>query len=105
MILWYDKKGDPIKTIEEWSKLFHDNKYKIIKQEILENGYFISTIWLGMDHGSQNGQPLIFESMVFNGDGEGDSDCERYVSESAAIIGHKLLVEKWRKKPCTNTKR
>lgn len=48
-----------------------------IQQTTLNNGLWISTVWLGLDHNYWGGIPLIFESMVFNKERE-SLDCERY---------------------------
>lgn len=83
----------------EWGKDLMNPKIKIVKQETLPNGYWVSTVWLGLDHRWGKGQPLIFETMVFY-QGESDLDMQRYSTEAEAIVGHKALVKKWsRKKP------
>lgn len=67
----YDKQGKPI-GLRTWGTLFEDLSYKVLKQTHTWNGYFISTIWLGIDHGFHFGpddeahQPIIFETMVFS---------------------------------------
>lgn len=54
---------------------------------------FISTVFIGVDHSWGEGEPLIFETMVF---GEGSCDekyMERYSNWSDAEEGHKRIVE------------
>jgi hypothetical protein len=115
---WYAKDGtllcpDNLFTdnITEWDKkmryvngLMGDRDYKIIKQEDLPNGYWVSTVWLGLDHrfGDTTGLPVIFETMVFNhkwGRSMADHDMERYCTEEEARAGHARMVEKWKDKP------
>lgn len=74
----FDKNGKPIDLIE-WARLIEDKDYKVIKQETLPNGKWVSTIWLGLNHVFDDGPPLIFETMVFpaKGDYRGE-DMERY---------------------------
>lgn len=56
---------------------------------------FVSTVFLGLDHGF-GGPPIVFETMVFT-DGKG-GDMERYSTYDEAMAGHKVMVEKVRKR-------
>ena len=94
MLEKYNKKGEVI-TLEEWAKLLEDKEYKIIQQDTLANGKWVSTVWLGLDHNFSGGEPLIFETMVFPKKGNnGELDMERYSTEEEAIKGHKVMMEK-----------
>lgn len=63
------------------------------------NKYFVSTVWLGMDHNwSGEGKPIIFETMVFAYDEDGEVNFsgeyqERYATEKEALAGHAKAVE------------
>jgi len=108
---YYDKNGKPI-GLFEWAKLLEDKDYRIIKQETLKNSKFISTVWLGLNHNFGEGEPLIFETMVFNANkkkkfklgskkeyesiGE-ETDMDRYSTLEEAIKGHQKMVKKWDK--------
>ena len=93
-IEYYDRKGLRI-TLEEFSKLCKDLDYKRVKQEHVGN-YWISTVWLGMNHTWGSGAPLIFETMVFEGDNIAEeTDMERYTTEEEALAGHELFVQKF----------
>lgn len=46
----------------------------------------ISTIFLGSDHNLGNGKPLIFETMIFGG--QWDEETERYSTWGEAKKGH-----------------
>lgn len=62
--IWYDKQGKPITTFKANELL--GSKYKIVKQENVCFGLFwVSTVWLGLDHSFGGRKKLIFESMVF----------------------------------------
>lgn len=56
--------------IKEWGQ-FMETKDKIVKQEdceINDKKYFVSTIFLGIDHGfgfAKKVQPILFETMIF----------------------------------------
>jgi hypothetical protein len=94
----YDKEGKPISLIE-WGRLLEDRDYKIVKQETLESGKWVSTVWLGLDYSFGGDKPLIFETMVFpSREDFSDLDCERYSTLEEAEIGHIEMVKKWDKK-------
>ena len=56
--------------IREWGQ-FMESKDKIVKQENVEikgHKYYVSTIFLGIDHGfgfSKSSKPILFETMIF----------------------------------------
>ena len=83
----------------EWSRDFENTEGRIVRQETLPNGFWISTVWLGLDHDfTGKGPPLIFETMVRNlWLGEWEDYQERYSTENDAIIGHMEAVEKYSK--------
>lgn len=101
-ICYRDKEGNELK-IEELEPLLRDPDYKIIKQESV-NGYFISTVWLGVPYGMGC---HYFETMVFLTPEEAEDpretlgssmDCYRYCTKEEAIKGHEEVVSEWRKK-------
>lgn len=104
---WYWRNGERAVTVglddPQWreqmvavDKKLGDIQYKAVKQETLQNGKWISTVWLGLNHRFGAGTPLIFETMVFPSKGEfSELDAERYSTEAEAIAGHELLKAKW----------
>lgn len=68
MIRYYRMDGSPYppgdEGLMEWAKDFEESD-RIVKQELLWNGIWISTVWLGLDHQYGDGPPLIFETMAF----------------------------------------
>jgi len=62
----------------------------------LENRYWVSTVFLGLDHNYGDGPPLLFETMVFQGDGFVDEYCERCSTWDEAVVMHAEVVEKFR---------
>lgn len=100
MIFYRDRKGSPI-NLEEWGKLLEDRKYSILKQELLPNGAYVSTVWLGLKHGFGDSEGCYFETMVFDHSpgtkrDKGDNlDERRYPTEESALIGHKEMCELW----------
>lgn len=96
MIDWYWRDGTPATDMKAIDEKLHDPTYKIIKQETLDTGYWLSTVWLGLDHRFGDGPPLIFETMVFpNSDDLHDLDMERYSTEDGARQGHEEMKAKW----------
>lgn len=95
---YYDKEGRPI-TLLEWAHLFEDKAYCRIAEDTLDDGTWISTVWLGLDHGlGLSVRPLIFETMVFAGKARPASnlDQRRYSTLIDALLGHSEMVAEWR---------
>lgn len=82
---------------------------RIIKQEDLPHGYWISTVFLGLNHQyAPHAPPLWFECMVFEpSDGKPSSltgkvhklgpeaTCQRYSTLKEAKAGHEMIKAKW----------
>lgn len=83
-------------SLLEWGAKFEDMDYKIIKQDQIDR-YFISTVWLGLNHALfRKHPPMIFETMIFVKQEEGEPEPEdpwhlyqqRYSTEEEARKGH-----------------
>ena len=96
-------------TLEEWSDYYNTNDRHLCKTQV-RDGAWVSTVFLGIDHGWGGGTPLVFESMAFTCehekhiafgrevDGVGEElDQERYCTYDQALRGHERMVEKWAK--------
>lgn len=107
---WLDRQGRPL-TNEEVEPLLTHPTYKFIRQDILKNGVFLSTVWLGINHRFfGNGPPIIFESAAFrNVKDLTDMVGRRYATEEEALRGHfelmLELLEKWPRLPRKRKKR
>lgn len=119
---WYYRDGTLVEGTDEtigspaWragyeivSRLLRDMSYKRVAETTIA-GMWVSTVWLGLDHGfsflpGDDRRPIIFETMIFDhsGDepgGEGvadwlgawDGQCWRYATEAEAIAGHAEVV-------------
>ena len=86
-----DHEAIPTDNLEEWGRMFN-NKDRIVKQETLPNGKRVSTVFLGLNYNWGEGEPLLFETMVFNPD---EIDMERYSTWEEAEKGHKRMVKKY----------
>jgi len=91
-----DKKAIPAKNILEWGKWF-ETADRIVKQELLPDGKWVSTVFLALDHGLGLRKPLLFETMVFlSKDNLKDLDVDRYSTWKEAEVGHRRMVKKWK---------
>lgn len=94
---YYDRKGCPIPSEEAWRLQADPNYSQVIKTEV-DGKLVVSTIWLALDHSFGGATPLIFETMVFplNDEGEvswSELHTKRYSSEEDALAGHEQAVE------------
>ena len=85
-----------------WLKWFENSKDRIIKQETLPNGYFVSNVFLGIDYNfsfNPKAKPILFETMVFKDKKSfSELDINRYSTYKEAVKGHKLMVLIWTSK-------
>ena len=79
----------------EWARDF-DKMDRVVKQQRLWNGLFVSTVFLGLDHNFGQGPPLIFETMVFPNEWWTDWMQDRYSTEEEAFSGHYDTVQRYR---------
>ena len=75
--------------VETWAKGLTDNP-RVAKTKI--RNITISTVFLGLNHNWGDGDPLLFETMVFGG--KLDEEQDRYSTWEEAEVGHKKMVEK-----------
>lgn len=105
MYILKDKKVVPTENFSEFTEFFRNEDNKIVKQQYIGD-ILISTVFLGIDHGGYltNGQPIVFETMIFKDDDFEDLYCSRYVNYEDALRGHRhavrLVIQKIRNKEC-----
>ena len=75
-----------------WGKWFGDHrKRRVAYTKVGER--FVSTVFLGLDHNyDDEGPPILFETMIFEGDDGGDM--WRYATWEEAEKGHAEAVAK-----------
>lgn len=84
-------------TVKEWEEwLVRDSKsggkLRVVSRNIVR-GSLVSTVFLGLDHSHGGSTPVLFETMVFAGEGGGSSEyCRRYSTYEEAKKGHGNLV-------------
>jgi hypothetical protein len=92
---FYDREGKPI-SLDEWGRLHEDKSYLRVGNTDL-GPYWVSTVWLGVDHRFGDGPPVIFETMVFTtsardeGRAGPEFDTRRYATEAEALAGHEEM--------------
>lgn len=91
-----DEHGEarPEPDVLVWARWFESDERRILRQQrwVRDNGdeVFVSTVFLGLDHGWLGGPPVLWESMAFlNGE---SLEEDRYTSREAATSGHRRMV-------------
>jgi len=91
--IYFDRQGRELQLMD-WASKFEDKEYQIVKQDRIGK-YFVSTVWLGINHRfMRGGPPLIFETMVFVDDEKDPLNeyQERYSTEEEAVNGHEDTI-------------
>lgn len=89
-----DDNGDPVQalTAMTWALWFEnsvgDDRRRVACDE-LPDGRYVSTVFLGIDHNhSRSGPPILFETMVFDKEGNDNGEQWRYSTRAEALAGH-----------------
>jgi len=89
------KDGVPVKEpdIMKWAMWFENsNSDRRVAKTELDNDVTVSTVFLAIDHSFMGGPPLLYETMVF--EGELDGEMERYSTLEEAQCGHDAMVKR-----------
>lgn len=100
--MYWNRQGEPM-TRDQWLASYEDREQQLRDKRVAEDTigpYWISTVWLGIDHALwMVGPPVIFETMVFvKHDEDGaplgpEVDYQlRYSTEAEALAGHAETV-------------
>ena len=97
--MFWDKDGNVI-GVYQWGRYMEDDAYRVLKQDHCHGRYYISTIWLGIDHTYERSllAPLIFETKVFDKAARGleaEIIAVHYATVPQAFRGHALQVSRW----------
>lgn len=81
-----------METAHRW--LEKNREEKIVKQEDV-GGFWVSTVFLLIDHGySDDGPPILFETMVFQSGADlTDLHCERCATYAEAVAQHARVCD------------
>ena len=82
------KKPVAVEDILVWGQWFETAERKVGSDTI--DGVQISTVFLGVDHNFGGGKPLLFETMIFGGERDGEQ--YRYSTWEEAEKSHKKIV-------------
>lgn len=88
-----DEAGDPVpcEDMLTWATWFAKNhEARVVVKTELASGTTVSTVFLGIDHGFRDGDPVLWETMMFGG--AYDLACDRYRSRKDALVGHEMWV-------------
>lgn len=90
---YFNRRGEPI-SMWEWANSWEHEDRHVEKTSLWFGFIWVSTVWLGLNHQYGEGEPLIYETMVFIG-GSGDDE-ERYSTLAQATRGHQAMVRRYR---------
>lgn len=88
-----DEAGDPVpcKSVLEWASWYDaSHEARVVAKTELPSGCVVSTVFLGIDHNFRDGDPVLWETLMFGGDYDLAGD--RYRSKKDAIVGHEMWV-------------
>ena len=82
----------PVNDIFEWAA-WRENAQedRIVAKTEFGDEATVSTVFLGVSHGLEEGKPVLFETMVFSHHDELDATTVRYTSWEEAEAGHELV--------------
>jgi hypothetical protein len=93
-------------SLEEWAELMNDRRCRIVDQETVGDRYWVSTVFLGLNHGwlGLDARGVWFETMIFDEYSKDEQHgyreniyCERYSTMEEARRGHLVGVDHARK--------
>jgi len=90
---FYDREGNKV-TLQEWTTLMTDEYRRVASTEV--GRFWVSTVFLGIDHSWDNGPLQIYETMIFERDSTTEADewpMMRYATEVEARMGHMKVVQ------------
>ena len=88
-----DEQGEP--QIEPdlltWGVWFEDIKNTRVGRTVVDDIVEVSTVFLGLNHNYGEGPPILFETMIFGGEHDGEQ--WRYATKAKAAEGHERIVK------------
>jgi len=81
--------------LKKWSEWFENSPDRLLKQEYIKDGdqeYFVSTVFLGIDHSYVGGTPILFETMVFESGSMSELYMQQYTAYDDAMRGHGAIM-------------
>ncbi len=95
-VSWYENADRCVAEtdIPQWNLLVRFGNFMVHSHLWKKNRFepiSISTVFLGLNHNFGDGEPLLFETMIFGGKRDGYQ--ERYATRQESIKGHKKAVK------------
>lgn len=75
----------------EWGRMLESGEGRHVGKDKIE-GYYVSTVWIGLDHQYGSGPPLIYETMIQDPTGAWLDFQERYTYRADAAAGHEVAT-------------
>jgi len=97
---WILVNRQPVQTSDpaEYVRFFENDQNRRVARTTFGGIIEVSTVFLGIDHNfSRNGPPILFETMVFNKDGE-EEGCWRCSTWDEAEAQHAQVVQETAKR-------
>lgn len=91
--LYYHKDFESNYTYMKWME---DGDNRRVALDVINEVIRVSTVFLGIDHGIDSSNPVLFETMVFDDRNENtgsDLYMRRYTSWDEAKQGHEVIVK------------
>lgn len=89
----------PVENVLEWGKWFAENgERRVLLQTHLRaqgGDMAVSSVFLGIDHGFTEGEPVLWETMVFDSP-DGNRYQRRFTDPKACLAYHALLLADFR---------
>lgn len=86
-----DENNDPkVVPLKEWGE-WMQTADRSLARTIIDNSdpeTFVSTVFLGVDHGYGEFSPILWETMAFTGYDPLDEFTQRYMNAERALAGH-----------------
>lgn len=89
-VLDENKKAIPA-DLNTWAQMFETTD-RHVGNDVL-NGKHISTVFIGINRNFLTGEPLLFETMVFDEGGSDDNYCEFSYTYEEALLTHEKVVQ------------
>lgn len=88
-----DEQNQPVECpdVLTWGRWFEASGDQCKVGHTTFDGGYVSTVFLGLDHNFTQGEPVLWETMIFGGPHDGFQD--RYTSRATAELGHQKAVK------------
>ena len=85
--------GNPVPEPDliKWAQWFEDSGEKRRVAHDVRGNLSISTVFIALDHSFGEGEPMLYETMVFGGS---DDMQRRYHTREEALAGHNKILAK-----------